>query len=156
MIAAVAQPPSSRIEITRPARMSSLPDFMQALEQMCRQVPVAGEARDDLRVALEEACSNVINHAFAGRQAGDLTLVVEEQVASGGPAVALVLQDRGMAFNPLTVPAPDVAVEAQDRAIGGLGVHLIRQMTDEQSYVHSDAGGNRFTLVKYLPGPRAA
>jgi anti-sigma regulatory factor (Ser/Thr protein kinase) len=42
-------------------------------------------------------------------------------------------------------------LSVEDRPLGGLGIHLIRQLTDNQSYSHSALGGNRLSLVKRLP-----
>jgi serine/threonine-protein kinase RsbW len=58
-------------------------------------------------------------------------------------------------FDPLSLPEPDLASVAEDRPIGGLGVHLMRRLTDQQSYEYASAAGNRLTLIKNIPATRA-
>jgi len=57
--------------------------------------------------------------------------------------------DDGRAFNPLEVPAPDLSLAMRDRPIGGLGIHLLRELADEVKYERRD-GTNRFLLTKRL------
>jgi anti-sigma regulatory factor (Ser/Thr protein kinase) len=60
----------------------------------------------------------------------------------------VVIRDRGAAFDPGSVPAADVTSGWEDRPVGGLGWHLIRQSVDEIDYEREPSGGNRLTLVK--------
>ncbi|MDD5200341.1 MAG: ATP-binding protein [Terrimicrobiaceae bacterium] len=58
--------------------------------------------------------------------------------------------DDGHAFNPLEQAAPDITVPAEERAIGGLGIHLVRQMTDDVRYERRGAS-NIVTATKTFP-----
>ena len=59
------------------------------------------------------------------------------------------MSDNGAAFDPLSVPAPDLTTSLDERAVGGLGLHLVRNLMDRVSY--SRAGErNQLTLVKAL------
>jgi serine/threonine-protein kinase RsbW len=61
--------------------------------------------------------------------------------------VKAVLQDNGLAFDPFSLDAPDTDLDLDSRAIGGLGVHLVRQMTESQHY-EREGDRNRVTLFK--------
>jgi anti-sigma regulatory factor (Ser/Thr protein kinase) len=78
-------------------------------------------------LALEEAVSNVVRHARGVHAIG-----VELAMADEG--VDLVIEDDGPAFDPLEVPPPDTSMPLEERPIGGLGIHLLRQMTDGIRY----------------------
>jgi anti-sigma regulatory factor (Ser/Thr protein kinase) len=67
------------------------------------------------------------------------------QVADG--RLTIVLTDDGRPFNPLEWPPPDTTSPIEDRGVGGLGLHLLRTMSDEMSYERRDER-NRVTIVK--------
>ncbi len=58
-----------------------------------------------------------------------------------------MIEDDGIAFDPLIAPPPDLDSDIEDRPIGGLGVYLVKEMMDEVEYARAD-GRNRVTLVK--------
>jgi len=59
---------------------------------------------------------------------------VTVEVARSGDRVTVTLTDDGSPFDPLAAPLPDTALSVEERRIGGLGIHLVRQMMDEVSY----------------------
>ena len=72
---------------------------------------------------------------------------VEVTITSEADAVVIEISDDGSPFDPLQdAPEPDVHAALEDRPIGGLGVHLVRTLTDEMSY-RREGGRNRLTLV---------
>jgi anti-sigma regulatory factor (Ser/Thr protein kinase) len=99
--------------------------------------------RDALVLATDEVCANVLVHAYEGRAAGPL----EVTVAGDGGQVRVTIADAGPPFDPGTAQAPDLAAEWQERAVGGLGLHLVRHLVDDVRYERA-AAGNRVTLVK--------
>jgi serine/threonine-protein kinase RsbW len=104
--------------------------------------------RRSLHVALDELLSNALVHGFAGREGGEVT--VEAVVLTD--RVRVTLTDDGRPFDPFGVAAPDTSLTTQARRLGGLGIHLVRQMMDEVSY-HRRADRNVVVLTKRLtPG----
>ncbi|MEY2873837.1 MAG: hypothetical protein RLZZ373_1208 [Pseudomonadota bacterium] len=133
-------------DTTLPAVAASLHAWKAALDALCRRAGVSDAVRADLQVVLDEACANVVKHAYPPGQPGALRLTLRHLPA----AIEITLTDQGRPFNPLAQPTPDLSLSWEDRPLGGLGIHLIRQMTDHQSYRHTDAEGNRLSLVKDL------
>jgi serine/threonine-protein kinase RsbW len=133
----------AEMDLTLPAVAASLPSFQAALDQVCIRAGIAAETRNDLQVVLDEVCSNVFKHAYAV-PGGTLRLVVRRLP----DAIELTFIDQGQAFDPLSLPAPDLTLPLDERPLGGLGIHLVRQMTDLQSYRHSPVEGNRLSLTK--------
>lgn len=131
-------------DLTLPAVAASLPSFQAALDQVCARTGIAAAIRNDLQVVLDEVCSNIFRHAYAGAAPGALRLIVRRLP----DAIELTFIDQGRAFDPLSVPPPDLTLSLEDRPLGGLGLHLIRQMTDRQSWRHTPAEGNRLSLTK--------
>jgi serine/threonine-protein kinase RsbW len=133
----------AEMDLTLPAVAASLPSFQAALDQVCARASLAAETRNDLQAVLDEVCSNVFKHAYAV-PGGTLRLVVRRLP----DAIELTFIDQGQAFDPLSLPAPDLTLPLDERPLGGLGIHLVRQMTDLQSYRHSPVEGNRLSLTK--------
>lgn len=94
-----------------------------------------------VRLALEEALVNVIQYAYPeGKGKLELGCSVESQ-----EKLELSIRDWGPPFDPLSRKAPDLVEDVMKRPIGGLGIYLVRQMTDELSYVR-EQNGNLLTL----------
>ena len=86
-----------------------------------------------LLVALEEAFVNTCSYAYPGGE-GE----VELSCGAEGAALALEIADRGISFDVLSLPEPDLTSDIMERAIGGLGVHFIRKFSDQVSYRRED------------------
>jgi anti-sigma regulatory factor (Ser/Thr protein kinase) len=98
--------------------------------------------RDALVLATDELCANVVAHAYPGAP-GPLT--VDVAVVPAGGRVTVI--DAGAPFDPSAVPAPDVGAPLEARAIGGLGLLLVRRSVDALAHARVD-GHNVVTLEK--------
>ncbi len=106
--------------------------------------------RRSLNVAIDELLANALSHGMAGRHAGLLTVEVELDQER----LTVTLIDDGPPFDPFGQNAPDTTLSVEERSIGGLGIHLVRQLVDEVSYQRRD-GCNVVVLVKQLAGEQA-
>lgn len=79
------------------------------------------------QVALDEVLTNVVDYAFP--DGGGVPIEVRAGVLDGDVHVEVI--DRGVAFDPLSRAAPDTDLALEDREIGGLGIHLVRELMDE-------------------------
>lgn len=102
--------------------------------------------RRSMLVVLDELLHNTISYGFEGREGGEVSIEVELHP----DRLSVTLTDDGKPFNPLGLPAPDTTLSVEQRPIGGLGIHLVRQMMDEVSY-HRRTDHNVVTLAKLLP-----
>jgi serine/threonine-protein kinase RsbW len=91
-------------------------------------------------LVLEEATINIMQHAY-DEQGGELELCCTP--VQGGLEIRLV--DEGPPFNPLEAPGLEAVTDIASQRIGGMGIHLIRSLTDELSY-HREGGRNVLTL----------
>ena len=96
----------------------------------------------NINLALEEAVTNVISYAYpqGTQEKVNLEAVLE------GRMLRFTLTDRGMFFDPTTVPEADTTASLEDRRIGGLGIHLVRSIMDTVTYKRLD-GKNVLTLT---------
>jgi serine/threonine-protein kinase RsbW len=134
----------SRAETSVEARVENLSAIRAFVEEACRRAGVAASACFDLKLAVDEACANIIDHGYAGSPGGSIRILCE----TGEGAVRVTIVDRGRAFAPSELPAADVASDWTERPVGGLGWHFIRNSVDEIDYEPDPARGNRLTLVK--------
>lgn len=104
----------------------------------------------DLLLAVTEMVTNIIHHGYHD-QPGPIEIEISQQ----GDAMVIVLRDQAPAFDPTQVPTPDLNVPLEKRPLGGMGVHLTREFTDQMTYSYSPEGGNQLTLVKkgVIPDP---
>lgn len=135
------------LALTFADRIEDIPRVIAAAEAFCTEHGVPPRVFGNVQLALDEWLANVINYAWAGDgpHRGDLSLTL----ADG--RLTLEIHDDGPAFNPLERAAPDLDSPLEDRAVGGLGIHLIRSVMDEVRY-RRDGGRNVLTLVKTLGG----
>jgi anti-sigma regulatory factor (Ser/Thr protein kinase) len=90
---------------------------------------------------LEEFFVNVINHAYEGRP-GPLEVSLRQVSFDGLPHLAVKIVDWGPPFNPFDeAPQPDLTLGLDEKSIGGLGIHLVRNMVSHSSYFR-DRGAN--------------
>ena len=146
------------ITLSGAATLNRLPLLLDSVEEVCSAAGAAPGVRHDLRLAVEEACVNIVRHAYRDREPGDFTLEIARESWQGRSAIRVTLRDRGLPFDPLALAAPRQDADAEHLPLGGLGVHLMRQVTDFQSYRYDAASGNQLTLVKFLapqPGEEA-
>lgn len=98
-----------------------------------------------LQIVVEELLTNVVD--YGGVPAGEHAARVNLEAENG--TLTIVITDRGAEYNPLLREDPDVTLPAEERPIGGLGVHFCKKLTDAQSYARVD-GENVLTLTKKL------
>jgi anti-sigma regulatory factor (Ser/Thr protein kinase) len=95
-----------------------------------------------LNLAIEEAASNVIMYAYPEGEKGNVEVTLD---ASAGQ-IRTTLSDFGAPFDPLKQPEANLTDSIEDRPIGGLGIHLIKEIMSEVNYEHT-AGKNVLTMT---------
>ncbi len=98
-----------------------------------------------LQLAVDEACTNVITHAY-NAQAGRIKVKIE----AAGDWVEVVIRDWGEAFDPESVPPPDLDAPLEHRPLGGVGLFLMHQLMDRVEFQFSEVDGNTLTMTKRL------
>ncbi|MEO5894468.1 MAG: ATP-binding protein [Vicinamibacterales bacterium] len=96
-------------------------------------------------LSLDEVLTNVISYAFA--DAREHTINVRLSITNG--QLQAEVADTGRPFNPLDVPPPNLDAPIEQRPIGGLGLHIVREMMDRLEYRRVDER-NVLTLTRRI------
>ncbi len=138
---------SQRFQITRAAELESLQVFREFITDCCARFDVPGDVVLDLKLAVDEACTNIIEHGYKGMDPGSIILSFRIEP----DRILVQITDFGHVFEPVRAPKPDVAAALEDRELGGLGLFLIYQTMDNIDYQSSEEG-NTLTFTKlYKP-----
>lgn len=129
----------------------TFPGNFKSLERISKfiidQAEEAGFSPNDVyavQTAVDEACSNIIDHAYAGENKGEIFIKVTET----DKTLKIVLRDQGEPFDPEDVPEPDISSALESRKERGLGIFFMQKLMDEVVFEFSEKRGNKLTLVK--------
>lgn len=134
------------------ADREGLAQCLALVESVCARLTLAPGDAQAVHLAVEEACSNVVGHGYAGQTPGPLELTFHLVAPD---VLQAEVADRAPPFHPDEAPEPDLLSDSDDRAIGGLGWFFIRQVMTEVDYLSTDQG-NRLILRRKLAAPVSA
>lgn len=127
-----------------PGQFSSLAEICHFIAQVAKAAGLDDRATYAVQMAVDEACSNIIEHAYQGKETGKIRCTCEVTPDS----LIVTLNDRGQCFDPTHASEPDLSVNLKDRTQGGLGIYFIRKLMDRIEYEYSPDCGNTLKLVK--------
>ena len=130
------------------ACLENIPEAMNCVAQSARAAGLDEQTTLQIQLAVDEACANVVDHAYAGMNPGEMEIScdLEDQ------AITIRVRDWGRGFDPENVEEPDVAAPLEERSLGGLGLFLIRQTMDQVKFTMDPEQGNELTMIKRLRG----
>lgn len=136
---------TQKFQITRAAELESLHIFRDFITECCARYDIPGDVVLELKLAVDEACTNVIEHGYKGMDPGSIILCFRIE----SERILVQITDFGHVFEPEEAPQPDVKAALEDRALGGLGLYLIYQLMDNIDY-QASLEGNTLTFTKLL------
>ena len=131
---------------TFPAKTESLSDVLGFVEQMLEAFECPMKIQTAVCVAIEEVFVNVARYAYPQGE-GDMTLSIAFDEQSR--AVTFCMTDKGVPFDPLAKPDPDITLSAEEREIGGLGIFIAKKTMDSITYAYEN-GENILTMIKKI------
>ena len=130
-------------DLTVNASLDKLQEIRLFIDRVGASLGVNESALGDLRLAVDEAVTNVVVHGYEGTDG-----MVKLDMQADDDAVVIRIRDRAANFDPSQVKAPQLDTALKDRPFGGMGIFLIRKMTDEAEFLSLPGGGNEIRLVK--------
>jgi len=129
--------------ITLPNDIETIPKLSEFVDTTCEKAGIDMVAAMSLNLALEEAVVNVMSYAYSEGTRGE----VEIEAIDSDDVITFIISDSGKPFDPTAKEEVDTTLSVEERPIGGLGIHLVRQIMDSVNY-HYTNGKNVLTLVK--------
>ena len=131
---------------TFPAKTEALPDILGFVEETLESYGCPMKIQMALCVAIEEVFVNIAHYAYSGGE-GHVKLSIGFDADQG--AVTFRMADKGIPFDPLKKPDPDITLSAEDREIGGLGIFITKKTMDCVTYAYENRE-NILTMIKKI------
>ena len=131
---------------TFPAKTDSLSDVLGFVEETLESFECSMKIQTAICVAIEEVFVNVAHYAYPENE-GDMSLNITFDDTNR--EVTFRMTDKGVPFDPLEKPDPDITLSAEDREIGGLGIFITKKTMDSLTYAYED-GENILTMTKKI------
>ena len=131
---------------TFPAKIEALSDILGFVDRMLELYECPMKTQIAICVAIEEVFVNVARYAYDDGN-GDMTLGIDFEEESR--TIIFKMTDKGVPFDPLKNPDPDITLSAEEREIGGLGIFIAKKTMDKLIYAYEN-GENILTMIKNI------
>ena len=125
--------------------VQEVPKLAEFIDKVCADVSVPESMTMNFHLAMEEAVVNVMNYAYPHGKKGNINIVAKLY----DDILSFSIIDNGKRFDPTVRAEVDTTLSAEERSIGGLGIHLVRQLMDTINYEYVD-DNNILTLSKKI------
>ncbi len=133
-------------KLTVPGKLAYLSKIREFIKEKAVERGLGSKITWELQFAVNEACTNVVEHGYKNEKDKDITVEVKVQ----GARFLVTILDQGKVFDPTSVELPDKDVIIAKRKGKGYGIYLIRKIMDEFEYQVKPGIGNELRLIKYL------
>lgn len=133
-------------ELTVEAIVENIPMVTDFVEAQLEELDCPMKTRMQIDIAIDELFGNIAHYAY---NPGTGPATVQVDVAEDLLEVTITFVDMGVPYNPLAKEDPDVGQAAEDRAIGGLGIYMVKKSMDAIEYEYKD-GRNILRIRKKI------
>lgn len=125
------------------ARLDDLEAMREFTGTSVQEFGLDSVAAEQMKLCVDEAATNIVEYGYAGDEG-----ILSIEVFREGDEVVVKIMDDAAPFDPDSVGDPDLSRPLHERAIGGMGVHLMRTLTDGLSHSFRPDGGNELVMRK--------
>ena len=136
---------SNRFALEIESKLENLSAINDFVTEAMKQLGIAEATTSRVQLAVDEACTNVIKHAYS-EQNGVITIILELV----DDDLIITIRDYGKPFDPDSVSHPDLEADLDKRKVGGLGIYFMKKLMDDISYTFDPKKGNELTMRKRL------
>ena len=137
--------PDMKRELTFKNEIQELSRVTEFVERLCEDMQLDMHISLQLQLVMEEMATNVISYAYPEGTLADISLSVE----SNDKELVFILSDSGKPFDPTAKEEANLDENPMNRKLGGLGIHIMKNIMDEVSYRRSGSM-NQLTMKKIL------
>lgn len=109
-------------------------------------IGIRQEIIDNIILAVDEACTNIIKHAYKSIKEGEIIVKLEYS----DKKFTVIIKDYGAPFRPETIPDPDLQTYYRQHRVGGLGMYLMKSLMDDVKYISIPGKYNQVRLSKNI------
>lgn len=135
----------SQIETTIRNRREELRKVIEAVDRIAAEHHLDADVVGDMQVALDEVLKNIVDYGYTD----DAEHEIRMRLRVVDSAIEATIEDDGVPFNPLESAVPDTRAPLRERRIGGIGLHIVKNLMSEVSY-NRIAGHNQLVLRKKM------
>lgn len=128
---------------SRTENLSQIRDFINSAAS---EVNLSKDIVENIILAVDEACTNIIKHAYKYSPNGEILINVKPSASK----FVVSIIDNGISFEPETIPEPDLQKYYRQRRVGGLGIYLMKTLMDDVKYVSKPGKYNEVLLTKKI------
>ena len=130
----------SKLEVD--AIVENLPQVLEFIDSKLEELECSMKVQMQIDVSVEELFVNIANYAYKD-SVGKAEIIFD--VHENPTNIEISLIDSGIPYNPLEKEDPDITLSAEDRAIGGLGIYMVKKNMDEVKYEYKE--GQNITII---------
>ena len=123
-------------------KLTELEKLMGGITAWCQQHSLSEETVYEVSLIVDEVVSNIIRHGFSD----DKEHTIKFGLSLENDDLVMKVEDEGLHFNPLLIPPPDISRPMQERQPGGLGIYIVKKLTQDIQYRRE--GGTNFLVLK--------
>jgi anti-sigma regulatory factor (Ser/Thr protein kinase) len=133
-------------EIVIDAVKENLPAVLEFIDSQLEEIDCPIKVQMQMDIAVEEIYINIANYAYSP---GIGKATIKVGISDDNKGVSITFIDNGVPYNPLEKDDPDITLSAEERAIGGLGIFMVKKSMDDMIYEYKE-GQNILTIIKNL------
>jgi serine/threonine-protein kinase RsbW len=128
------------------SRTENLSEIREFINSLVRKIGISPEVSEDIILAVDEACTNIIKHSYKYFPDGEI--IVKVKYSNNKISISII--DYGEYFHPHKIQKPDLREYYKHKKVGGLGMYLMKTLMDEVKYSSIPGKYNQVLLTKYV------
>ncbi len=133
-------------ELRVKSRTENLAKIREFIQDFASSAGFKQDAIDNMTLACDEACTNIIKHAYKSYPDGEIVIKLKCE----NNKLVITIIDFGKAFQPESIPEPDIQEYYRQHRVGGLGMYLMKTLMDDVKYISIPGKYNQVLLSKSL------
>jgi len=137
-------------ELKVKSRTENLSKIREFIQEFASSAGFMQNTIDNMMLAVDEACTNIIKHAYKSYPDGEVIIKIKYEEKK----LIITIIDYGKAFQPESIPEPNIQEYYRQHRVGGLGMYLMKTLMDDVKYISIPGKYNQVLLSKRLNSSR--
>ncbi len=125
--------------------LSELNALHRHLDKWAGSIGLPADSVSRINVCLDEMFTNIVSYSFEDNLEHTVNFMLDGDIR----VVTINIEDDGIPFNPLEIPDPELPVDVESAKIGGLGIHIVKELMDSVCYEREQCS-NKLTIKMFI------